>query len=200
MTADYFDARMVNRSRLLWAVATRRQLDRWEPYVAESAIRSYQQGELDSADIWAAELEHHFTLIAARHLMRALELKPVAAVAVDPTMRAELIEGRDLHEHWVDNLPVFNVTPRPAQPPRRSGRDFAARNPDHSPYWWLGWSGAGGAMLLPNVPAPALRRLLDDIEAEVLTADPSFATFVPPLIPSRWFEEDGHWWPAADVS
>jgi hypothetical protein len=34
MTTDYFNEGMVNRQRLLWAIATRRQLERWEPLVA----------------------------------------------------------------------------------------------------------------------------------------------------------------------
>jgi len=137
MTEDYFDDLMVNRQRLLWAVATRRQLERWEPLVAASVRAGYARHPFPDADIWSAEIEHHFTLIAARNLLRALDLPPATSVPVDPTLRAELTEGRDLHEHWVENLPVFNVTPRAAQPPRRSGKEFAARNPDR------GWSAPG---------------------------------------------------------
>ena len=135
---------------------TRRQLDRWEPYVAAAVLRGFDRRQLDGADICAAELEHHFALIAARNLLRALELERAARVAVDPTMRAELIEGRDLHEHWVENLPVFNVTPRPEQPGYRSGRDFAARNPKDGPYDRLAWRNMTGAQLLPNVSAPGV--------------------------------------------
>ena len=130
VTRNYFDDVMINRQRLLFAIATRRQLDRWEPIVAAHVRRLMGDRQLDDPDIWAAEIEHHFLLIAARNLLRALELPPSTNVTVDQTLRAELIEGRDLHEHWTENLPIFNVRPRPAQPPRRSGRDFAARNPD----------------------------------------------------------------------
>jgi hypothetical protein len=77
-------------------------------------------------------------------LFRALDLPPATNVSIDGTLRSELIEGRDLHEHWVENLPIFNVMPRPAEPPRRSGRAFAARNPDTGPYWWLGFSHQSG--------------------------------------------------------
>jgi hypothetical protein len=107
-----------------------------------------------------AEVEHHFALIAAHHLLEALELDPAAGIEVDATLRAELTEGRHLHEHWRENMPVFNVKPRPAQPGHRSGRSFAERNPDRSPYWWLGFSHKTGAMLLPNVSAPKVHRLL----------------------------------------
>jgi hypothetical protein len=168
---DYFDDRMLNRQRLLWTVATRRQLERWEPFVAANLRESFAGRQSAGADIWLAAIEHHFTLVAARNLLRALELPPPTSVPVDPTLRAELIEGRDLHEHWDENLPVFNVRPRVAQPPRRSGKDFAARNPDHGPYSWLGWNSKAGALLLPHVSAPALHRLLDGIEAEVLGRD-----------------------------
>jgi hypothetical protein len=195
---DYFDQRMVNRSRLLWTVATRRQLERWEPYVAAHICARFGRRHVQNGDIWLAELEHHFALVAARNLIHALELEPVSTVPLDPTIRAELIEGRDLLEHWVDNLPVFNVSPPPKSPPRRSGRDFAARNPDRGPYWWLSWNSKQGAMLMPNVPAPAVHELLDAVEAEVLADDPSFASFVPPRAPSPWIRERGEWWPKSE--
>ena len=154
--------------------------------------------QLDDADIWTAEIEHHFVLVAARHLFYALDLAPPANPSVDPTLRAELIEGRDLHEHWIENMPVFNVTPRELEPRWRSGRNFAARNPDAGPYWWLSWSNKMGAMVLPNVSAPALRQLLDAVEADVLAENPALRSFVPPRAPSPWLHQDGEWWPNPD--
>jgi hypothetical protein len=192
---DYFDALMVNRQRLLWAIATRRQLERWEPLVAAAVRRSFERRQLDDADIWLAEIEHHFALVAARNLFHALDLPPAASVPVDPTLRSELTEGRDLHEHWRENLPVFNVTPRVAQPRYPSGKTFAARNPDRGPYSWLAWAGQTGARLLPNVSAPALHQLLDAVEAEVLSKDAALSRFVPPREPSPWLHQDGEWWP-----
>ena len=192
---DYFDDLMINRQRLLFTIATRRQLERWEPLVAASVRRGMAEQKRERAEIWAAEIEHHFLLIAARNLFRALELPPATTVPVDPTLRAELIEGRDLHEHWVENLPLFTVKPRLVQPSHRSGKDFAARNPDRGPYWWLGWNSKKGAMILPNVPAPALHELLDAVEAEVLAASPTLSRFVPPRAPAPWLHVEGEWWP-----
>jgi hypothetical protein len=194
---DYFDDRMVNRQRLIWTIATRRQLERWEPLVAESVRRHFANRQLDGVDIWTAATEHHFALVAARNLFRALDLPP-ANISVDPMVRDELIEGRDLHEHWPDNLPVFNVTPRQVQPPYPSGQRFAARNPKSGPYWWLGWGNKTGARLLPNVSAPALHELLDAVEADVLSQDAALARFVPPRAPSPWIYEKGEWWPKPD--
>src|SRR5206468_12653296 len=116
-----------------WAFATRRQLERWEPIVAAFVREGLAGRQLEGAAVWSAAIEHHFALVAARNLLRALELPPASGVSVDPTMRAELTEGRDLHEHWPENMPVFNVTPRVAQPQYRSGKDFAARNPAEGP-------------------------------------------------------------------
>ena len=99
MVGDYFGDGMVNRQRLFWSVATRRQLDRWEPFVAAAVRRDLTRQTLGGAEIWAAEMEHHFALVAARNLIRALDLPPASGVAIDPTVRAELIEGRDLSEH-----------------------------------------------------------------------------------------------------
>jgi hypothetical protein len=194
---DYFDRTMVNRQRLLWVVATRRQLERWEPIVA-SVVRVNPLVP-DCTDVWIAEVEHHFALIAASHLLRALDLSPASSVSVDPILRAELIEGRNLHEHWKENLPVFNVKPRTKEPAHQTGKDFAARNPDRGPYWWLGWSNKTGARLLPNVPAPALHALLDVVEAEVLSDDPELAGCVPTRAPSPWIHERGEWWPKPDA-
>jgi hypothetical protein len=195
VTSDYFDDGMVNRQRLLWTIATRRQLERWEPIVA-AVVRDDREPE--GADVWSGEIEHHFALVAARNLLRALDLAPAASVSVDPTLRAELTEGRDLLEHWPENLPVFMVTPRSAQPPRSSGKDFAARNPKRGPYWWLGWSNKTGAQLLPHVSAPALHELLDAVQAEVLMNDDALRRYVPPRAPSPWLHENGEWWPKID--
>lgn len=195
MPAEYFDELMLDRQRLLWAVATRRQLERWEPLVA-----AYWRGLLaghnaDGALVWTAEIEHHFALIAAHHLFDALDLPPASVVPVDPILRDELTQGRDLLEHWEDNLPVFLVTPQPWPPPRRSGQAFAARNPGRSPYWWLGFEDKLGALLMPQAPAMTLHGLLDAVEAEVLASDPGLADYVPPRAPSPWVQEDGKWWP-----
>jgi hypothetical protein len=195
VTGDYFSDRMINRQRLLWTVATRRQLERWEPLVAAALRAHMAEKQPDGADVWSAEIEHHFALVAARNLMQSLDLAPATSVLVDATLRAELIEGRDLHEHWPENMPVFNVTPRPAQPRYRSGKDFAARNPKRGPYSSFGWSNKTGALLLPNVSAPALHELLDGVEAEVLTSDDPLRRFVPPRATSPWLYQDGEWWP-----
>lgn len=194
----YFDERMINRQRLLWTVATRRQLERWEPIVAAVLLGSFGKREPAGADVWSAAIEHHFALVAARNLLRALDLGPTS-VSVDPTLRAELIDGRNLHEHWAENenMPVFSVKPRVAVP-RRSAESFDKRNPGRSPYWWLGWSNKTGAQLLPHVSAPALHELLDDVEAEVLAKDAALSRYVPPRAPSPWLHQDGEWWPTPE--
>jgi hypothetical protein len=195
MTADYFDERMLNRQRLLWTVATRRQLERWEPIVAGVVLGSFAGRQPSGAEVWSAEIEHHFVLVAAHHLLLALDLDPPSKVQVDPDLRADLTEGRHLHEHWPDNLPVFNVKPRTPQPPRRSGQSFAARNPGRSPYWWLGWDLKIGPYLMPQAPAIAVHKVVDAVEAEVLASDPALAEYVPPRAQSWWLHEGGEWWP-----
>lgn len=196
MGDDYFDERTVNRQLLIWAVACRRQLDRWEPLVA-GFVRSQLSGPpCGEALIWEAQIEHHFLLVAARNLIRAIDLTD-GAIAIEPTIRAELIEGRDLNEHWRENLPVFLADPR-GEPRYRSGKRFAERNPKQSPYWWLGWSSGDGPQVLPNIPAHAIHELVDRVEETVLARDPGFRRFVPVRQPSRWLGEDAgadRWWP-----
>jgi len=104
-----------------------------------------------------------------------------------------------VHEHWPDNMPVFMVTPRTAEPPRQSGKDFAARNPKQGPYFWLSWRNRTGARLLPHVSAPALHELLDAVEAEVIASDAALRRFVPPRASSPWLPKAGEWWPKAEA-
>jgi hypothetical protein len=199
MTSEYFGELMVNRQRLLWAVATRRQLERWERIVARIVLGGFAGDKPGALDVCSAEIERHFALVAAGHLLVALDLDPPSNIARGSTLRHELREGRHLHEHWLDNMPVFNVRPSTAQPPRKSGRDFAARNPDRSPYGQFDWNNKIGARLLPNVSAVALHGLLDEVESEVLADDATLAEYVPPRAPSPWLHENGEWWPNADV-
>ena len=195
VTRDYFDDAAVNRERLLWAIATRRQLERWEPLVAAFVRNQLDHRGFDGVDVWSAAIERHFALVAARNLFRALDLPPVTRVPIEPTLRAELIEGRNLHEHWLENMPVFNVWPRVTNPPHRSAKDFAARNPKHGPYSWLEFTNKAGAQLLPHVSAQALHELLDAVEAEVLGGNDALRLFVPPRAPSPWLHVNGEWWP-----
>ena len=194
MSGGYFDETMVNRQRLLWAVATRRQLERWEPLVAAAHLDWLAGGQPDGADVWSAEVEHHFALVAAGNLLDALDLPPKTGVPVDATLRAELIDGRNLHEHWTEHLPVFNVSPRPEEP-KLSGKSFAERNPESNPFWWLRWNPKTGAQLMPQVSAPQLHELLDAVEAEVLSRDGALREYVPPRAPSPWIVQNGEWWP-----
>jgi hypothetical protein len=192
---DYFDDRGVSRQRLIWTVATRQQLEVWEALVAENVRLSFANRTLDGAEIWQAAIAHHFALIAACNLIRAIDVGDSAEIAVDAVLRAELVEGRNLHEHWVANLPVFKVTPRKEEP-RLSGKTFAERNPDRSPYGWLGWSGITGAMLLPNVSASALHDVLDRVQAHVLASGEGWETYLAPRRERPWIhDEEKGWWP-----
>jgi hypothetical protein len=150
-----------------------------------------------SEEYWQGEVERHFLLIAARNLVKAIDLMdPVPKV--DPVVRAELIETRDLVEHWTENMPVFNVTPRPRQPGYRSGKEFAARNPDHGPYCWWTWSGKRGPMVTPNVSAEQLHQLVETTITAALAIRPDMADYLPPASPSPWIErtaEIDEWWP-----
>ena len=79
ITSDYFNAGMRNRERLRWTLATRRQLERWEPLVAAFLLAKWARQTSDDPSLWAAEAEHHFALVAAHHLFQALDLERQAA-------------------------------------------------------------------------------------------------------------------------
>jgi hypothetical protein len=190
----YFNQRMANRQRLLWAVATRRQLERWELLVASSVRADLGRGPaFEDAAIWHAAIEHHFVLIAAGNLVQALELGPPTNVTLDRVMRNEIVDGRNLLEHWVENMPVFNMDPRGRVP--SGSQRFATRNPRHGPYDWLAWSNTSGAEVMPQLTAFELHDLLDAVEADVLAKDTTLGRFLEPRLPSPWVEDEFGWWP-----
>ena len=179
----YFDS-APERQALVWAGAVRRQLGRWEPLVAKHLLtmmepnmtpRPIPPTTMRSEEYWQGEVERHFLLIAARNLVKAIDLMDPRP-KVDAVVRAELIETRDLVEHWTENMPVFNVTPLPRRPGYRSGKDFAARNPDHGPYCWWSWNASRGAMATPNVSADQLRELVDATITTAVAVRPEMET------------------------
>jgi hypothetical protein len=72
MTADdagdsFFGTIGTNREVLLWAVATRRQMERWEAIAARWVAGQFGMAEpSDSPGIWQAQIEHHLALVSAR--------------------------------------------------------------------------------------------------------------------------------------
>jgi hypothetical protein len=204
---------MLKRQRLQWVVATRQQLDRWEPLVALFSyyVRRRSSGKpLDDAEdaaygrtVWACDIERHFALVAAHHLVTALRAPPPLGVHVDKALSDELEDGRHLHEHWDEQMPRFVRWGRNREllvEPVKSGKRFAARNPKKGPYGSWSWNNKQGPLLLPNVPSAVVRELLDAVEAEVLASDPDMARFVPPRVESAWGHEDGEWWPKQPVA
>ncbi len=193
---DYFGPLGSALAALSWAVATRVQLARWEPLVADHLLEQTYKIPFPEAGYWQAHREWHFCLIAARNLIGALDLLD-PPLTVDQVLRDEIIEARDLNEHWKENMPVFNVRPRRRQPPRPTGRSFAARNPVAGPYFWFTWDSNVGPKLTPSVPAAAIHDLLDRVQARVLNDYPDLAKFIPPSSPSPWIDhpERNGWWP-----
>ena len=123
------------------------------------ASRARSWAAFESAAIWHAAIEHHFVLVAARNLVQALELDPPTSVVLDATMRAELVDGRNLLEHWAEGMPVFNMHPRRNVP--RQAKRFAALNPKDGPYEWLAFGNTNGAEVIPHVSAFELHDLLE---------------------------------------
>jgi hypothetical protein len=188
---EYFDPATVVRAALAWAIATRVQLARWEPLVADRLREESYKIAFPAAGYWQAHCEWHFCLIAARNLIRALDLLD-PPLTIDQVLRQEITEVRDLNEHWNENMPVFNVRPRPREPNRPSGKAFAARDPAHGPYYWFAWDGQVGPKLTPNVPAAAVHELLDRVYARALNEYPDLAEFIPPASPTPWVEHPEH--------
>ena len=199
---EYFDPVMVNRQRLLWSVAVRQELERWEPYVARNVHLHLvdKRPGLAGDEVWQAQIEHHLLLVAANNLLTAIDLKGPHSVRVQQTTRDELVQARDLHEHWRENMPIFNVTPRQRQSKYRCAQAYAARYSRRSPYDPLARNSGRGALVTPDVPAPALHRILDRLQRAVLKADPELARLVPGRHESPWIEINGEVWPRSMTS
>jgi len=190
---DYFDPPVSAHAVLLWAVATRAQLGRWESLSADRLAQEVYKIPFPEAGYWQGHYEWHFCLIAARNLLGALDLLD-PPLAVDQVLRDEITETRGLNEHWKENMPVFNVRSRPGKL-HKTGQSFAARNPAAGPYCWWAWNGKDGPLLTPHVPATAVHELIDRAEARVLGDHPDLEGFVPPRGPSPWLHDRGEWWP-----
>ena len=182
-------------SASLWAIATRRQLERWEPYLARNVAELHARRQLPGIDVWAAQIEHHLLLVAARNMLGALDVEPKSSVQIDGDVRTDLIGGRGIVEHWRENWHAFTSHPRP-EPSHRGAREWAERNPRGGPFNWLDWTSTEGARVLPSVSADALHGIVDAVEAEAVAARPNLAEYIPPRAPSPWRREHGEWLPA----
>ena len=171
---------MQRRQVLLWAIAAERQLDRWEALVMEHVAGRMNPNvpRISDARIWQGETEHHFAVVAMDHMLEALRVWTVD-VPLPPLVVQEVAEVRDLATHWKDNMPVFNMSPRPREPKHSTGKSFAARNPARGPYFWTAWTSERGPMLTPNVSGADARRAVEQVRDAVLAVDPNLTRFVP---------------------
>src|SRR5437868_1691407 len=146
-TDPYFASSMPPRQSLVWASAVRRQIGRWEPLVAKHTLMAIEPNlvpppatrtTMTCAEHCQGETERHLLLVAAWNMLQAAELLR-APPNLDGSVKDELRQARGLVEHWRENMPVLNVTPRPRQPRHSTGKAFASRNPRAGPYSWWSW-------------------------------------------------------------
>ena len=118
---------------------------------------------------------------------------------VPPQMEETVVAdqgGLHLNEHWEDNMLVFNIGPsRPKDPPRLSGRRFAARNPRHDPYCWWAWDSNRGPLVTPNVTATQVHELVEAATA-CNTSRPERPVEIFDALPRPWHvpAKEGDWW------
>jgi hypothetical protein len=194
--SPYLDQREFRNTALRWAVATRTQLDRWEPLVAWY-LRENMYGDDPHTGllVWRARNEHHLALVAAAHLVKTVGHLAPPFQGLRQVVRDEITESRDLLEHWQENQPILNARPREAEPPKPSGKRYVTRNPKQSPYWSTAWDSKHGAMLSPHVPASEVRSLAQRVEAYAVQQDPALEQYVPEQVPLTLWVYDRGWWP-----
>ena len=158
---------------------------------------------MSGANIWVGRTEHHLSLVAAAQLLKTTRFLRPGVKGIRAVVRDEVVETRDLLEHWEGNQWIFGAQPRPKEPDYPSGKAFAGRNPDGNPYMaWGHWDQRQGPMLTPNVPASELRAVIDTVERQVVSARPDMARFVPhadPNAPAPWLRDDHGIWPHPDL-
>lgn len=192
----FFDPSELQTAAYSWAIATRIQLDRWEPLVARYVSMGFKKEKQPGTLIWQARFEHHFLLIAAAHFVRSTKLagKPDLVGKI----RKQVVAGRDLHEHWFENMPIFNMKPRTQEPSHPSGQGFAERNPERSPYFPLAWDSHRGPMIQPDLPAAKVHAAVTAVMSWAESERSDLTRFVLPREPSPWVGEEAgkdHWWP-----
>lgn len=195
---EFFSGLSGARQVLFWVVATRRHLELWDEHVARIVAEDLRSRESDGQLIWDSQLDRHLTIVCLRNVLRALDV--VENPPEVPSGIGETIKNvRDLLEHWDENMPIFNVSPRKAEPPRPPGKDFAKTHPDQTPYYGISWNGKRGSMVTPNLAAAQLHDLLDRLEGWAIEMSPSLKGFVHVRKPSPWQRDDsGILWPAAE--
>jgi hypothetical protein len=196
MADSYWGDLGTRRQVLLWAMAARRQLDRWEPLVARKVWGHYPEATPAPPSLhWEGESEHCFAIVAMDHMLEAVNLWG-APVPLSDVLRLEIPEVRDLLLHWKDNMPVFRQRPRPHEPARSTGKRFAARNPNIHPYDPLAWSSRMGARLTWNVSGSDARAAIAAVQGAVLGEAPDLALYLVEEAPSPWhIDEHGNYWP-----
>lgn len=203
----YFDdGLMPARQTATFCAATRRLLERWELLVAKYTQMSGERHRTPTPEIltvmgtheyWEGETERHLLLVAVCNVLKAIKLLDDPPT-VAPDVARELIQARDLNEHWDENMPVFHQSPRPRSPGRPSGKAFAALNPWAGPYDWFAWSGNVGPLVTPHVSATQVHQLVDDALGVVRLTHPAMADEVPAAALRPWYEPEkpgDMWWP-----
>lgn len=199
MSDEYFDPYVRVLKVLFWAKATQIQMERWEPLVAQNLASELQKSTPKPATdiIWRIDIERHFVLVAAAQLISALKFAQFA-VQAPAEMAAQIEAGRDLNEHWQDNMPIFNTHPRTGTPPRDSGKAFAASNPRSGPYGGWNWHSNFGPLVLPKVPASRLQDLVQRVKERAVADSPNLGDFVHEWQASPWVGGDdpnNRWYP-----
>lgn len=182
---------------LLWVIGARREIERWE-YLAAQVLREDLDkiGTIDGPRYWLSHLNHHLAVVATHHAIEAAKLDPDFHARMDAADSRLIRDVRDLHEHWVENKPIFFG--RIGQPAFPSGRHFRELEPVRPPYAPMSWANKTGLKIAGDVTVHRVHVFLDSAELYVLERHPEFAGFVPNRRPSPWmYVEDfgGEWWP-----
>lgn len=192
------DDDMQNRQLLLWLVAARQQLRRWEATLADVLRDELHNRRAPGHSIWQSEVDKHLALVALNNVLRAIDNADGRYTSMDEEIARDIRNQRDLHEHWNEQMPAFYYVPSSPEVLHRGGVTFAQRHPGRRPFGGLSWNSRAGPELGPGILASAVHSYLDLVQSEVLRSAPSLEAYVQPPLPSPWLGEEyseDRWWP-----
>jgi hypothetical protein len=176
-----------------WCLATGWQLDRWEELLAQFGMLLQRNEKPPGALVWELRMEHHFALVAADNLRRALNRVQQTGFLKDLHRDIELLR----------HLPSTGTTTRTSSPtPPTRGRSTRPAPPSTTGIQVGRPSGSStstarrGPRSAPVSSPGSFGPPLTTSRPKAIKTWPALVRFLTPRPPAPWVKDDyDNWWP-----